>query len=73
MVVEEQNEDENLEGDVNDRLIEWLQDELSETESDILAQSKGGELSKRKLKIFPINKKPNQAQEDSSLKKGVKR
>lgn len=46
------------EDDVNLRLIEWLQDDVSDTESDILAQSKNkGKLSKRKLKISPNGKK----------------
>jgi predicted HTH transcriptional regulator len=48
------------EHDVNERLIEWLQDDLSETESDILAHSKKkGELSKRKLKVSPQLKRKN--------------
>ena len=57
-------------GDVKERLIEWLQDDLSETESEILAQSKKkGKLSKRKLKISPRTKKSNQGQEAPGLKK----
>jgi predicted metal-dependent TIM-barrel fold hydrolase len=59
------------EGDVKERLIEWLQDDLSETESEILALSKKkGKLSKRKLKISPKNNKSNQGQEAPGLKNG---
>lgn len=39
-VVVEQVDVSTIEDDINERLIEWLQDEHSETESDILAHSK---------------------------------
>lgn len=65
------NEDKAVEDDINERLIEWLKDDLSETESDILAQSKNqGKLSKRKPKISPKNKKISQDQEDLGLRSG---
>ena len=39
-VVNEQDEEVLEDNDLHERLIEWLQDEPSETESDILAKSK---------------------------------
>ena len=47
-----------------------MQDEPSETESDILAKSKNlGKLSKKKLKISPKVTRKKQVQEDRDLKK----
>lgn len=73
VVISESDDDETVEEDMNERLIEWLKDEPSETESEILALSKKkGKLSKRKLKISSNSKTKSQAQEAPGLKRGGK-
>jgi len=72
VVVSEQNDDDLAEADkdMNEKLIEWLQDEPSETECKILALSKKkGKLSKRKLKISPNSKSKTHVQEAPGLKR----
>lgn len=74
VLTSEQAEEDSVEKDINDRLIEWLQDEHSETESAIMALSKKkGRLTKIKLKISPKSKTHNQDQEAPGLKEGGKR
>lgn len=69
-VVIEIIDEENDEDDINTRLIEWLQDDLSETERDILGKSKKkGRLPERKVKIAPKNKRYKQDQEAPGLEK----
>jgi len=73
VVVSEQNDDDLADKDMNERLIEWLQDEPSETESEIPALSKKkGKLSKRKLKISPNSKSKTHVQEAPGLKRREK-
>ena len=66
--VVEQIEEIVEENDLQERLIEWLQDEPSETESDILVHcKKNGKLSKSKLMISPKINRKKQAQEAPGL------
>lgn len=72
-VVSNKQNDEVVADYIDERLIECLQDELSETESEILALSKNrGKLSKRKLKISSNSKSKSHVQEAPGLKKREK-